>query len=754
MEEIKRIAGELTGVHTEPFILSEPVIDLASRFAHMPGTVLLMSGGESDCARCHILGIMPWLSFSGRGNKMLLETPHTSLRFSADPFDTLRGILQTFDLKHGDFPAPIASGLMGYLAYDLKDVLEKLPRTSVDDLCLPHIRFYAPSLVLIQDITDSTARICIPEFAGKDSVEKTLDEFRQMLSSPCPEPKPFSGDTTGFQSDFTRSRYMEAIGQIREYIAAGHVYQVNMSQRFRMGFSGDTFTLFRELWAANPAPFFAYINAGDHQIVSTSPERFILQKGRQVETRPIKGTRPRGKTQEEDEKLARELLESPKDDAELSMIVDLLRNDIGKVCRPGSVRVTEHKHLEKYKNVFHLVSVAEGELDADKDSTDLIRAAFPGGSITGCPKIRSMEIIDEMEPRRRHIYTGSIGYISFHDTMDLSIAIRTATVYHGNIIFPVGGGIVFDSDPADEYEETLHKGQTLMTVFSGKKKKSEKIPAAKPEAHVWINGLIRSVKDAVIPVSHPGFQYGYGFFETIRAEKGVCRYLDEHMQRFVRTWKEFLPGEPPDLSWDEIIRQVLEASGLENTVAAVKIIAAKGDRNIPPYNHTLLVQARSYTHRLAEKKTNGLKLLIYPHPRQSPLADYKTLNYLYYIRAGEWAAEQGADEALILNPDGSISESNSANILLIMGDHTVIIPDSPHVLPGIMEREVCEWFTRKGWQVVRKSVTPDGLIKANQVLLTNSLMGAVPVLSLDGCSVGSSASEPSDLWEAINLQVL
>ncbi|MEZ4528586.1 MAG: aminodeoxychorismate synthase component I [Desulfobacterales bacterium] len=750
MKEIKKIAGNLTGVHIEPFFLSESFVNLASRFAHMPGTVLLMSGGESDCARHHILGIMPWLTFSGRGNKMLVETPHTSIRFNADPFDTLRGILQTFSQKHGDFPAPIAAGLMGYLSYDLKDVLEKLPRTSVDDLCLPHIRFCAPSLVLIQDTKDQTARICIPEFAGKNSVQKRLDDFRQMLSRPCPEPRPFSGDSAGFQSDFTRSSYMGAVEQIREYIAAGHVYQVNMSQRFRMGFSGDAFTLFRRLWEANPAPFFAYVNAGDHQIVSTSPERFVLQQGRQVETRPIKGTRPRGKTREEDEKLARELLESPKDDAELSMIVDLLRNDIGKVCRAGSVRVTEHKRLEKYKNVFHLVSVAQGELDADKDSTDLIRATFPGGSITGCPKIRSMEIIDELEPRRRHIYTGSIGYISFHDTMDLSIAIRTATVYHGSIIFSVGGGIVFDSDPADEYEETLHKGQTLMTVFSGKKKNS----AAQSDACVWINGLIRPVKDAVIPVLHPGLQYGYGFFETIRAEKGTCRYLDAHMHRFVKTWREFFPGEPPDLSWEEIIRQVLEANGLKNATAAVKILAAKGNQETPPCNHTLLVQARPYTHRLAEKKTNGLQMLTYPHPRQTPLADYKTLNYLYYIRAQEWARANGADEALILNPDGSISESNSANILLIMGDHTVIVPASAHVLPGIMEREVCEWFTRKGWQVVRKSVMPDGILKANQVLLTNSLMGAVPVLSLDGCPVGSSASEPSDLWEAINRQVL
>ena len=167
----------------------------------------------------------------------------------------------------------------------------------------------------------------------------------------------------------------------------------------------------------------------------------------------------------EDDALRRELLESAKDDAELSMIVDLLRNDIGKVCRPGSVRVLEHKRLEAYQNVYHLVSIVKGELDPGMDAVDLLRATFPGGSITGCPKIRAMEIIDELEPVRRHIYTGSIGYVGFDGTMDLSIAIRTATFTGGKTVFSVGGGIVFDSDPASEFEETLHKGRTLMDAL-------------------------------------------------------------------------------------------------------------------------------------------------------------------------------------------------------------------------------------------------------------------------------------------------
>ena len=195
------------------------------------------------------------------------------------------------------------------------------------------------------------------------------------------------------------------------------------------------------------------------------------------------------------------------------MIVDLLRNDIGKVCRVGSVRVMEHKRLEAYQNVYHLVSIVEGRLDQDCDSVDLLKATFPGGSITGCPKIRTMEIIDELEPCPRHIYTGSIGYISFHDTMDLSIAIRTATIYNGKIMFSVGGGIVFDSDPLDEYEETIHKGRTLMEVFKGKEKKAAK------KDYVWINGALELLDQASIPVTDQGFQYGYEFFETIRVKR-------------------------------------------------------------------------------------------------------------------------------------------------------------------------------------------------------------------------------------------
>jgi para-aminobenzoate synthetase component 1 len=265
-------------------------------------------------------------------------------------------------------------------------------------------------------------------------------------------------------SNFTHEAYLSAVQRVRRYIVEGDVYQVNLSQRYRFGFGGSPFGLWKSLFEKNPAPFFAYVDAGDHHVLSTSMERFLFRRGSYIETRPIKGTRKRGATTAEDEELKRDLQESPKDSAELSMIVDLLRNDLGRVCSPRSIRVTDHKRLESYGNVHHLVSIVAGELRNGATFGDIIRATFPGGSITGCPKIRAMEIIDELEPHVRHIYTGSIGYIGFHKNMDLNIAIRTAVVRDGVCCFSVGGGIVYDSDEEDEYQETLHKGRTLLQL--------------------------------------------------------------------------------------------------------------------------------------------------------------------------------------------------------------------------------------------------------------------------------------------------
>jgi para-aminobenzoate synthetase component 1 len=268
-------------------------------------------------------------------------------------------------------------------------------------------------------------------------------------------------------SNFTREEYLQAVRRVREYIRQGDVYQVNLSQRFSFPFTGEAYRLFLRLFALNPAPFYAYLNCRDFIILSTSMERFLYRREDYLETRPIKGTRPRGKTPAEDAALGRELAASLKDDAELSMIVDLLRNDLGKVCEARSVKVKEHKRLEAYQNVWHLVSIVTGRVRAGCSQVDLLRATFPGGSITGCPKIRAMEIIDELEPHVRHVYTGAIGYLGLNRNLDLNVAIRTAVISRDTARFSVGGGVVYDSDPAAEYEETIHKGRTLFGVIGG-----------------------------------------------------------------------------------------------------------------------------------------------------------------------------------------------------------------------------------------------------------------------------------------------
>jgi para-aminobenzoate synthetase component 1 len=340
-----------------------------------------------------------------------------------------------------------------------------------------------------------------------------------------------------------------------------------------------------------------------------------------------------------------------------------------------------------------MVSIVEGKLDSNCDSIDIIKATFPGGSITGCPKIRAMEIIDELEPNRRHVYTGSIGYMSFHDTMDLSIAIRTAVVYNDKMFVSVGGGIVYDSEASEEYAETLHKGKTLMNTM----KQVEQVTG---NELAWINGMIKPLDQEHIKATDLGFQYGYGFFETIRFAGEAPCYLNEHMRRFNIAWKEFFHTKNPDLSWDKIIDQVINANRLKNTVSSVKIIASWGSRNEPPYDHRIIVTARPYLRR--SSYIDGLNLAIYPHPRQSPMADHKTLSYSYYFLAGKWAKEHGVDEALITNPDHSISETNTANITVIRGNRA-IRPLSPHVLPGIMEEKASEQLSLWGYTLEKKT---------------------------------------------------
>ncbi len=741
IQDILDRAGRLR-IRRADWAPTSSLMDLASRWALEEGTVLLMSGGELDSARHHILGIEPWLTFKSRGRKVGLTVNGRTHRLEMDPLDAVRAVSEHFQCPADTGDIPLAAGLMGYLAYDLKDQLEALPRTSIDRWGLPQVCLYAPSAILVQD--RHTGRVALYESHRTPKGGRTLgNDFTAKAAEREKQTRPdetYAIDAA-VNANFDQAGYESAVEKIRDYIAAGDVYQVNLSQRFETRFEGSAFGFFRTLYEANPAPFFAFINAGDHRVVSTSPERFIKLTDGTVETRPIKGTRPRRREPAADQAMRDELLTSRKDDAELSMIVDLLRNDLGRTCRGGSVRVTRHKALEAYENVYHLVSVVEGELEADRDAVDLIRAVFPGGSITGCPKIRAMEIIDELEPDRRHVYTGAIGYISFHRTLDLSIAIRTAVICGQRLAFSVGGGVVYDSDPRSEFEETLHKGRTVFDVC-------RTCPPIAPRADwVWFNGRLCPAADARLPVTDEGVRYGNGFFETIRADRGRVPLLKEHVDRFNRTWQALFDGSPPDMTWETVIAQVLTRNALNAGMAALRLFATAGDR-AGGGARSLWVTAGSYRHRLSVLRTRGLDLRVYPEARQSPWADYKTLNYLFYLNAGEWARENGAHEALILNPDGSLSETHTANLLAIR-DRTVLRPLSAHVLPGVMENCVCRELVARGYRVVHKPLFPVDLYSADQVLLTNALMGVVPATRLDETPL----AEPTGLSRNLNTAI-
>ena len=426
--------------------------------------------------RYSFMGCDPFMVLHSRGNRISIQTATGQQSIIGDPFQVLSGLLSKYKLDSTDLPVPLAGGAVGYFSYDLCHFIECLPTKAVDDLQLPecYLGFY--DAVVAFDLLEEKAYIISSGFPELDETQRQLRAKVRMddlsvllaesrLSDSTLRTEQSGQDWVSLHSNFAQEAYLRAVETARQYIIAGDIFQVNLSQRFKTRLAITPYELYRRLRRINPAPFSSYFDFGQMAIVSASPERFLRVSGDYVETRPIKGTRPRGSTPSEDEANARQLLSSAKDRAENIMIVDLERNDLGRVCRYGSVRVTERAILETFPTVFHLTSTVVGQLRADKDRIDLLRACFPGGSITGAPKVRAMEIIDELEPTRRSVYTGAIGYLSFGGDMDLNIAIRTFLVKDGRAYFQVGGGIVYDSEPKAEYQETLDKAKALIEAL-------------------------------------------------------------------------------------------------------------------------------------------------------------------------------------------------------------------------------------------------------------------------------------------------
>ena len=465
----------------------DPVAACA-RCADLPFLVFLDSATDpTHLGRYSFLAADPATAVRSKGELTQQLVAGRWIRVGGDPLDHVRTLLG----PHARSPVaglpPFQGGAAGYVGYDWGSTLERLPRPRYDDLAIPDVVLGLYDWVVAWDRASGRAWIVstgLPETgaAGSRRAADRLARVRQRLAGAAPTargtsrpPRGRSGaapsypvpDFPGLRSNFTRSGYTDAVARVIDYVSAGDIFQANLSQRLEAPLVGTPFELYRRLRQRNPGPFAAFLDFGDVVLASSSPERFLrVDAGRQVEARPIKGTRPRGTSPEHDAALALALAESDKDRAENVMIVDLLRNDLSRVCRPATVRVPELFALEHYATVHHLVSTVVGELAPPHDAGDLLRAAFPGGSITGAPKVRAMQIIAELEPTQRAAYCGAIGYWSVTGPLDMSIVIRTYLVLGSDVYFQVGGGIVADSDPEQEYRETLDKAGGLVAALT------------------------------------------------------------------------------------------------------------------------------------------------------------------------------------------------------------------------------------------------------------------------------------------------
>ncbi|MGQ9735987.1 MAG: anthranilate synthase component I [Thermaceae bacterium] len=378
-----------------------------------------------------------------------------------DPLRTLYEAIQAPLERPLDLP-PFIGGVVGYAAYDLIRYYERLPSLKPDDLGLPDLLFVEPEVVLVFDHLKNLLHLIAPGEDKEEAVSRLL-WAEKRLKGPLPGvPGERPGGRARFEADFTPEEYEAAVRRALEYIRAGDIFQVVLSLRLSSPLTVHPFALYRALRSVNPSPYMGYLDLGEVILVSASPESLLRSDGRKVITRPIAGTRPRGKTPEEDRRLMEELLKDEKERAEHLMLLDLSRNDIGRVARFGSVRVVDPMHVEVYSHVMHLVSIVEGELREDKTPLDALASVLPMGTVSGAPKIRAMEIIEELEPHRRGPYGGSFGYLAYDGHMDVALTLRTFVIANGWMHVQAGAGIVADSVPEREYQECMNKARALL----------------------------------------------------------------------------------------------------------------------------------------------------------------------------------------------------------------------------------------------------------------------------------------------------
>jgi anthranilate synthase component 1 len=424
---------------------------------------------RGGCGRFSFLGGRPLATFRSKGERIVIDHRNGRQSFSGNPLQVLRELVLC-----GVEALPVATfpgGAVGYMGYDIVRSVAPVPDGNPEQPRLPDAFFLVPEEILIVDHLDEVVQVLIygtndqgVRLAEIESVVRACEAMETPFHSP--RGRRTGGPPAPIRSNMTAHEFDSAVRRAKEYIREGEVYQVVLSQRFEFEATMPPLELYAALRVTNPSPYMYYLNLDGLHLSGSSPEILVKLTGRHVVTRPLAGTRPRGSTPHEDTALGRELLADPKERAEHVMLVDLARNDIGRVCRTGSVSVDEFLEIERYSRVMHLVSNVTGKLRDDRDAVDLFEASFPAGTVSGAPKVRAMQIIDELEPVRRGPYAGAIGYFSFLGDMDLCIAIRTLLLYRGRGYLQAGAGIVADSDPRREYEETLNKARGTLGAVS------------------------------------------------------------------------------------------------------------------------------------------------------------------------------------------------------------------------------------------------------------------------------------------------
>jgi anthranilate synthase component 1 len=476
LEEFRRLARDHAQVPVYREILADlesPVSAFRKLAPHGDAALLESMEGGEHWARYSILGCDPGVRFECRGSRVRITRGDLVEEFTADrPLSELDRILDGMrSARLPELPG-LAGGAIGFVSYDAVRRFERLPETARDEQALPDARFTLFGAAVLFDHRAHTVKVVVnappgndPDAAWRHAVAR-IDELIARLQGPAPTAteRPLAAEPR-VTSTVSREQFCSAVERAREYIRAGDVVQVVLAHRLEFATDCDPFDVYRALRVINPSPYLFHLRLDDLTLVGSSPEVLVRRHGRRVEVRPIAGTRPRGLDEEADRALEAELRGSEKERAEHVMLVDLGRNDLGRICAWGSVHTREYQVVERYSHVMHLVSHVDGDLREDLGNAAVLEACFPAGTVSGAPKVRAMEIIEELEPVRRGIYAGAVGYLDFHGNMDTAIAIRTLLFRDGRAFLGVGAGIVADSDPAAEYDETLRKGSALLRAI-------------------------------------------------------------------------------------------------------------------------------------------------------------------------------------------------------------------------------------------------------------------------------------------------